>query len=150
MQEDKEGTFDALQTLSLCLAAMTGMIDDLEPDTQRMKAAAGAGYATATDLADWLVRSLDMPFRDAHHVTGRLVAMASARQVGLEKLALAEMQAVEPRITLAVFKVLGVEHSVKSRSSYGGTAPANVRRQARKWLAQLGKAVKKAAQESPK
>ena len=142
MQEDKEGTFDALQTLSLCLAAMTGMIADIEPDTRRMKAAAGAGYATATDMADWLVRSLDMPFRDAHHVTGKLVGLASARHIALEKLALADMQAVEPRITAAVFAVLGVAHSVRSRTSYGGTAPANVRRQARKWLALFAKAAK--------
>ena len=147
MQEDKEGTFDALQTLSLCLAAMTGMIADIEPDTRRMKAAAGAGYATATDMADWLVRSLDMPFRDAHHVTGKLVGLASARHIALEKLALADMQAVEPRITAAVLAVLGVAPSVRSRTSYGGTAPANVRRQARKWLAGFANAAKKTETE---
>ena len=139
MQEDKEGAFDALQTLSLCLAAMTGMVRDLTPDAKRMKAAAGAGYSTATDLADWLVRSLKMPFREAHHVTGRIVGLASGRGVALEKLTLAEMQAVEPRITAEVFGVLGVERSVKSRTSYGGTAPANVRRQAQGWLRKLGK-----------
>jgi argininosuccinate lyase len=140
MQEDKEGTFDALQTLSLCLAAMAGMVRDMEPDLKTMKRAAGLGYATATDLADWLVRVLKMPFRDAHHVTGKLVGIASAKGVGLEKLSLAEMQAVEPQITEAVFAVLGVTQSVKSRSSHGGTAPANVGRQARRWLAQLKKA----------
>lgn len=139
MQEDKEGTFDALQTLSLCLAAMTGMIRDLQPDLKAMKKAAGFGYATATDLADWLVRVLKMPFRDAHHVTGRLVGIASERKIGLEKLTLAEMQAVEPAITEAVFAVLGVDQSVKSRVSYGGTAPANVRKQARGWLKRLAK-----------
>ncbi|MCT4495784.1 argininosuccinate lyase [Bosea minatitlanensis] len=139
MQEDKEGTFDALQTLSLCLAAMTGMVRDMQPDLKAMKKAAGAGYATATDLADWLVRVLKMPFRDAHHVTGRLVALASEKKVGLEKLSLAEMQGVEPQITEAVFAVLGVDQSVKSRVSYGGTAPANVRKQARRWLKQLAK-----------
>ncbi len=139
MQEDKEGTFDALQTLSLCLAAMTGMVRDMQPDLKAMKKAAGAGYATATDLADWLVRVLKMPFRDAHHVTGRLVAIASEKKVGLEKLSLAEMQGVEPQITEAVFAVLGVDQSVKSRVSYGGTAPANVRKQARRWLKQLAK-----------
>jgi argininosuccinate lyase len=139
MQEDKEGAFDALQTLSLCLAAMTGMVRDLTPDAKRMKAAAGAGYSTATDLADWLVRTLKMPFREAHHVTGRIVGLASARGVALEKLTLAEMQAVEPRIAAEVFGVLGVERSVKSRTSYGGTAPANVRRQAQGWLRKLGK-----------
>lgn len=140
MQEDKEGTFDALQTLSLCLAATAGMVRDMVPDTRAMKKAAGLGYATATDLADWLVRVLKLPFRDAHHVTGRLVGLASAKKIGLEKLTLAEMQAVEPRITPEIFAVLGVERSVKSRTSHGGTAPANVRKQARRWLRQLGKA----------
>ncbi|MGD1016391.1 MAG: argininosuccinate lyase [Roseiarcus sp.] len=139
MQEDKEGVFDAVATLSLCLAAMTGMVRDMTPDAKRMKAAAGAGYATATDFADWLTRALKMPFREAHHVTGRIVALASTRGVALEKLPLAEMQKVEPRITNEVFGVLGVERSVKSRRSYGGTAPANVRRQARGWLKRLGK-----------
>jgi argininosuccinate lyase len=138
MQEDKEGTFDALSTLSLCLAATAGMVRDMVPDLKRMKAAAGMGYATATDLADWLVRVLNLPFREAHHVTGRLVGLASARNIGLEKLSLAEMQAVEPRITDDVFGVLGVERSVKSRVSYGGTAPANVRKQAKAWLKKLG------------
>ena len=139
MQEDKEGTFDALPTLSLMLAAMTGMVRDLVPDTKAMKKAAGSGYATATDLADWLVRSLNMPFRDAHHVTAKLVGVASQRKVGLEKLSLAEMQKVEARIHDGVFAVLGVDKSVKSRTSYGGTAPQNVRQQARRWLARLRK-----------
>jgi argininosuccinate lyase len=114
------------------------MVVDITPDLKRMKAAAGAGYATATDLADWLVRNLKMPFRDAHHATGRLVAAASARGVGLERLSLEEMRAVEPRITQDVFAVLGVGRSVASRTSYGGTAPANVRKQARGWLKRLG------------
>jgi argininosuccinate lyase len=138
MQEDKEPTFDALMSLSLVIAAMAGMVRDLQPDEKRMKAAAGAGYATATDLADWLVRTLAMPFRDAHHVTGRLVGVAAKRGIGLEKLSLADLQAVEPRITADVFAVLGVVRSVQSRTSYGGTAPANVRRQARRWLKRLG------------
>jgi argininosuccinate lyase len=137
MQEDKEGTFDALQTLSLCLAAMTGMVADLTPDTERMEAAAGAGFATATDLADWLVRALGMPFRDAHHVTGRLVALAASRKVGLEDLTLHEMQSVEPRLDMAIYDVLGVHNSVTSRTSYGGTAPDNVRAQAQRWLEAL-------------
>ena len=137
MQEDKEGTFDALQALSLCVAAMAGMVRDLAPDLERMKAAAGAGFATATDLADWLVRTLGMPFRQAHHVTGALVAIAAARNVGLEALSLADMQGVEARITKDVYDVLGVENSVQSRTSYGGTAPANVRREAEKWLSRL-------------
>jgi argininosuccinate lyase len=139
MQEDKEGVFDALQTLSLCLAATGGMVRDLTPDLKAMKKAAGMGFATATDLADWLVRVLAMPFRDAHHVTGRLVGLASERGVGLEKLSLAEMQAVEPRITGEVFAVLGVERSVRSRTSHGGTAPSQVRAQARRWLRQLAR-----------
>ena len=138
MQEDKEGTFDALQTLSLCLAAMSGMVRDMEPDTAAMKRWAGAAFATATDLADWLVRELQLPFRDAHHVTGRLVGLAAERGVGLERLSLADMQAVEPRITEGVRGVLGVTASVRSRTSYGGTAPANVRKQAKGWLKRLG------------
>ena len=137
MQEDKEGVFDALQTLSLCLAAMAGMIRDLTPDAKRMKAAAGAGYSTATDLADWLVGALGLPFREAHHVTGRIVALAAARGVGLEKLTLGEMQSIESRITDTVFAVLGVERSVRSRTSFGGTAPANVKKQAKAWLKRL-------------
>ncbi len=137
MQEDKEGTFDALATLSLCLAAMTGMVTDLAPDTERMESAAGSGFSTATDLADYLVRVHGMPFRDAHHVTGRLVALAAKRKVGLEGLTLAEMQGEEPRLEMGVFEVLGVRNSVASRTSYGGTAPANVRAQAQRWLAAL-------------
>ncbi len=139
MQEDKEGLFDAMATLSLCIAAMTGMVRDMEPQLKVMKKAAGVGYATATDLADWLVRTLKLPFRDAHHVTGRIVGLASGRGVGLERLSLADMQSVEPRITPEVFEVLGVERSIRSRTSYGGTAPAEVRKQARKWLARLAK-----------
>ena len=139
MQEDKEGTFDALQSLSLCVAAMTGMVRDMVPDLKKMKAAAGSGYAIATDLADWLVRALNMPFRDAHHVTGRLVAMAAERKIPLEKLSLADMQSVDQRITAAVHDVLGVDKSVKSRVSYGGTAPANVRNQARAWLKKIAR-----------
>jgi argininosuccinate lyase len=139
LQEDKEGTFDALHSLSLCLAAMTGMVCDLTPDLDRMKAAAGSGYATATDLADWLVRERNLPFREAHHVTGRLVAVATAQKKGLDQLSLAEMRAVEPRISDAVFAVLGVENSVRSRSSFGGTAPKNVRAQAKLWLKRLKK-----------
>ncbi|WP_374305957.1 argininosuccinate lyase [Methylocella sp.] len=137
MQEDKEGAFDALQTLSLCLAAMTGMVADMTPDVARMKAAAGAGYATATDLADWLVKRLGLPFREAHHVTGRLVAVAAGKGVGLEDLSLGEMRAVEPRISQEVFDVLGVDNSVRSRTSFGGTAPANVAAQAKAWLERL-------------
>jgi len=137
MQEDKEGIFDAAETLTLSLAATAGMVRDMKPQTERLAAAAGAGFSTATDLADWLVRSLKMPFRDAHHVTGTLVAKAEARGVDLSGLTLAEMQAVEPRITQGVFDVLTVEASVRSRTSYGGTAPANVTAMAAEWKAKL-------------
>ncbi|MEA2982951.1 MAG: argininosuccinate lyase [Alphaproteobacteria bacterium] len=137
MQEDKEGTIDALDALALSIDAMTGMVRDMEPDAERMKTAAGAGYATATDLADWLVRTLKMPFREAHHVTGRIVAKAAETGLPLHKLPLGEMQKVEPKITQAVFGVLSVDRSVQSRTSYGGTAPKNVSAQARKWLKTL-------------
>ncbi len=139
MQEDKEGAMDAFSALSLSLAAMTGMVRDIVPDAGRMKKAAGEGYATATDLADWLVRTLKIPFRDAHHVTGRIVAEAARSGTPLHRLPLAAMQAVEPRITDEVFSVLSVDRSVKSRTSYGGTAPRNVRTQAKKWLRKLEK-----------
>jgi argininosuccinate lyase len=142
MQEDKEGAIDALAALSLALAAMTAMVADMTPDAARMRAAAGLGHATATDLADWLVQKLDMPFRDAHHVTGRIVAAADKAGVELDRLPLPAMQAIEPRITLDVFKVLSVERSVASRTSLGGTAPKNVRREANKWLSRLGEKAK--------
>ena len=118
---------------------MIGMTRDLCADAARMKKAAGEGYATATDLADWLVRTLKMPFREAHHVTGRIVAKASEAGIALHKVPLAEMQAVEQRITRDVFDVLSVEASVQSRTSYGGSAPANVRAQAKEWLKRLEK-----------
>jgi argininosuccinate lyase len=137
MQEDKEGAIDALGALALSIAAMAGMVRDLEPDLARMRAAAGEGYATATDLADWLVRTVKMPFREAHHVTGRIVAKAAAAGVALEKLPLSAMQGVEPRITKAVYGVLSVDNSIKSRTSLGGTAPKNVRAQAKQWLRRL-------------
>ncbi len=130
--------FDAARALSLALAAMAGMVRDLRPETARMREAAGAGFATATDLADWLVRTLRLPFREAHHVTGRLVARAEAKGVDLADLTLAEMQAIEPRITEGVFSVLGIDASLASRVSFGGTAPENVARAARAWLEALG------------
>ncbi len=137
MQEDKEQTFDALGTLSLMIAAMTGMIGDLEVNAGRMREAAARGYSTATDLADWLVRELGMPFRDAHHVTGQIVKLAEGRGIGLEALSLADMQSIEPRIAESVFSVLSVENSVASRRSFGGTAPENVAASARRWLKRL-------------
>lgn len=137
MQEDKEQTFDALGAVSLSIAAMTGMIRDMSADRAQMKAAAGSGYATATDLADWLVRELGLPFREAHHVTGRIVGIASDAGIGLEEVKLEEMQAVHAGIDARVYDVLGVEKSVTSRTSYGGTAPDNVRAQAKRWLEAL-------------
>ena len=140
MQEDKEPVFDAAEAWALSLAAMAGMVRDMTPDLVRMRVFAGAGFATATDLADWLVRALRLPFRDAHHVTGALVARAEARGVDLAGLSLAEIQAVEPRITAEVFGVLTVDASVASRTSHGGTAGENVAREAARWLATLGAA----------
>ncbi|MEE8296814.1 MAG: argininosuccinate lyase [Hyphomicrobium sp.] len=139
MQEDKEVAFDALDSLALAIAAMAGMVDDMEPVPDAMQAAADQGYATATDLADWLVRVLKLPFREAHHVTGRIVAEAESQSLPLEKLSLKAMQAVERRITNDVFSVLSPEKSVSSRKSYGGTAPQNVRKMARSWLKRLEK-----------
>jgi argininosuccinate lyase len=139
MQEDKEPLFDALDALALSVAAMTGMVADMEPNQAAMRKAAGAGYSTATDLADWLVRALGLPFRQAHELTGRIVAAAETRKLPLAKLALEDMQAIEPRITGDVYSVLGVTQSVGSRTSLGGTAPANVRREARRWLRRLPK-----------
>ncbi len=137
MQEDKEPVFDAAEAWALCLAAIAGMTRDMTPVLERMRALAGSGFSTATDLADWLVRVLKLPFREAHHVTGRLVAMAEQRGVDLADLSLAEMQSVEAGITNDVFSVLTVDASVASRTSFGGTAPANVAREAARWLAAL-------------
>jgi argininosuccinate lyase len=139
MQEDKAAAFEGFDALALALAAMAGMIEDLEPDTTAMKAAAGRGYSTATDLADWLVRALNMPFRDAHHITGAIVALAEKKGAVLDALSLSDMRGIEPRITQDVFSVLSVEASVASRTSYGGTAPENVKREAKRWLTQLNK-----------
>jgi len=139
MQEDKEMAFDALDNYSLALAAMSGMIKDLKPNKENLKAAAGGGFSTATDLADWLVRVLNLPFRDAHHVTGNIVALAETQNLTLDELSLTDMQTIEPKITKDVFDVLSVQNSVKSRTSYGGTAPTNVRKMAKKWIKSLEK-----------
>ncbi|PWJ22475.1 argininosuccinate lyase [Jannaschia seohaensis] len=133
MQEDKEQVFDAADSLMLALAAMTGMVSDMTAQKDNLEAAASSGFSTATDLADWLVRVLDLPFREAHHVTGALVKMAEDAGIDLPELSLEQMHAVEPRITADVFEVLGVRNSVASRTSYGGTAPDNVRAQAARW-----------------
>jgi argininosuccinate lyase len=137
MQEDKEPVFDALDALALTVAAASGMVRDMQPSGEAMRAQAGAGYSTATDLADWLVRSLSLPFRDAHHVTGSVVKEAERRGVPLDALPLDALQAIEPRITQDVYSVLSVESSVASRRSFGGTAPENVEAQARAWLDRL-------------
>ena len=140
MQEDKEAVFDAAETLDLMIAAMTGMVGDLTVNAAAMKKAAGAGYSTATDLADWLVREAGLPFREAHHVTGRAVALAEAKKLPLDRLSLDELQAINGAITDQVYAVLSVQNSVKSRTSFGGTAPSQVRRQVRYWRKRLGKA----------
>ncbi len=129
MQEDKEPVFDAAEALMVCVAAATGMITDLTFDRDRLAAAAGEGFTTATDLADWLVREAGVPFRESHHITGRVVALAEQKGCGLEDLGLVELKTIDERINDAVFDVLGVDNSVRSRNSYGGTAPDNVRAQ---------------------
>jgi len=139
LQEDKAATFEAIDALALTISAMTGMIGDLTPNRDNMKEAAMRGFSTATDLADWLVRELGLPFRDAHHVTGRIVALAEQSKKRLDQLALADMQKVEPRITADIFNVLSVEASVASRRAYGGTAPENVKAEAQRWIAALKK-----------
>ena len=139
MQEDKEPAFDAFDSLSLAIAAMTGMVQDMAPNEAEMRKSAASGFSTATDMADWLVRALKMPFREAHHVTGSLVALAEEKGCDLPELALADMQKIEPRITRQAYKVLTVEASVASRTSFGGTAPENVAREAKRWLKLLKK-----------
>ncbi len=133
MQEDKVPTFEAFDALELSLLAMAGMVADLEPNREKMAAAAGAGYSTATDLADWLVRELNLPFRDAHHVTGAAVKKAEELGVGLEGVPLSDLQALDARITASIYDVLTPEASVASRRSYGGTAPDQVRAQIKRW-----------------
>jgi argininosuccinate lyase len=128
MQEDKALAFEATDSLLLSVDAMAGMVRDMVPDPEAMRRATAQGHLTATDLADWLVRSLALPFREAHEITGKLVRLAEERRLPLDRLPLEAMRAVEPRITGAVFEVLTVERSVASRTSYGGTAPDNVRR----------------------
>lgn len=137
MQEDKEPVFEGFDALALALAAMAGMVADLQPNVPVLRAAAGGAFATATDLADWLVRSLNMPFRNAHHVTGAIVALAEKKGLALHELSLADMQGIEPAIHKSVYDVLSPEASAASRVSYGGTAPKNVRAQVRRWKRQL-------------
>ncbi len=138
MQEDKEPVFDAADTIELCVAASAGMILDMTVNAGAMRRATEVGFLTATDLADWLVREKGLPFRDAHHVTGRAVKLAEGQGIGLEALTLADLQAVHPGITGDVFAVLGVENSVRSRTSFGGTAPARVAEAVAAWQRELG------------
>jgi len=133
MQEDKAATFEAFDALELSLKAMAGMVADMEPNAERMAAAAGAGFSTATDLADWLVRELGLPFREAHHLTGAAVKRAELLGFDLATLPLSELQALHPGLTEAVYGVLTPEASVASRRSYGGTAPDQVRAQIKRW-----------------
>ena len=128
MQEDKEPVFEAADALSLTIAATTGMVRDMTPNEAAMRRATDAGFITATDLADWLVREAGLPFRDAHHATGQIVALAEKKGCGLAQLSLADMRTVDSRIGDGVFSVLTPERSVASRTSEGGTAPENVRR----------------------
>jgi len=137
MQEDKEPVFDAFDALELGLAAMAGMVADMTPNKDRLAEAAGAAFSTATDLADWLVMNLNMPFRDAHHVTGTIVALAEKQNVTLDALSLVDMQSVEPRITEDIYTVLTPLASASSRTSYGGTAPSEVRKQVTRWKTAL-------------
>ncbi len=137
MQEDKEVAFDALDALSLSLAAMTGMIGDLVANKERMRASANAGFSTATDVADWLVREANIPFREAHHITGQIVALAEQKGISLEGLTIEDFKFVDPRIDSRIHKVLSVEASVAARKSYGGTAPENVAAQAARWKERL-------------
>src|SRR5690606_32253391 len=136
MQEDKEQVFDAAENLELAIAAMTGMVRDMTIRADRMRAAAGSGYSTATDLADWLVREAGLPFRDAHHVTGRAVARAEEKGCDLSELSLADLQAIHGAITEKVFGVLSVDASAASRTGFGGTAPVEVRKQIAWWRTQ--------------
>jgi len=138
MQEDKEQVFDAADNLMLALAAMEGMVRDMSGQKENLAAAAGSGFSTATDLADWLVRVLGLPFREAHHITGSLVALAEKNGCDLPDLTLEQMKTAHDAITQDVFDVLGVENSVNSRTSYGGTAPAQVRAQVALWKERLG------------
>jgi argininosuccinate lyase len=137
LQEDKERVFDAADTIEVSLAAMAGMMADLSANPARMREAAEQGYPTATDLADWLVKALKKPFREAHHIAGKIVKLAEEKGVALDKLPLSDMQAVEPGITRDALAALSLEASVKSRMSLGGTAPARIREQISYWRGQL-------------
>jgi argininosuccinate lyase len=127
LQEDKEPVFDTYDTLELMIAATKGMVQDMTPNAVNMRKSLNEGFITATDLADWLVRSANIPFREAHHITGKIVRLAEANQCRLDELSLARMRSVDKRISAGVFEVLKPEHAVKSRNSFGGTAPKQVK-----------------------
>jgi len=137
MQEDKEPVFEAFDALSLALAAMAGMASDLTPNKAKMEEAAGSAFSTATDLADWLVRELGLPFRQAHHATGEIVALAERQGKALHEVKLSDMQGVKPQIHEGVYDVLSAANSAASRTSYGGTAPTNVKAQVKLWQERL-------------
>lgn len=137
MQEDKEIAFDALDSMSLCLAAMTGMVGDLTVNRDAMREAAGSGFSTATDIADWLVREANVPFREAHHITGQVVALAEQKGTTLDGLSIEDLKPIDDRIDARIFNVLSVEKSVASRTSYGGTSPKNVKAQVKAWTERL-------------
>ena len=137
MQEDKEQVFAATETIILCLAACSGMIADLKANQDNMAYWAGSGFSTATDLADWLVKELELPFRTAHHVTGKIVSYAETHNLALENVPLQKMQEIEPLINNDIYSVLGVQSSLASRTSEGGTAPKNVRKSAKIWIDKL-------------
>ena len=138
VEEDKEAVFDTADALALSVAAMTGMVRGLSVRVEAMRQAAGAGFSTATDLADWLVREAGLPFREAHHVTGRAVALAEERGVGLDALDLDALRSIDPRVGEEALNVLSVDASVASRTSFGGTAPERVREAIRAWRERLG------------
>ncbi|HET7334880.1 MAG TPA: argininosuccinate lyase, partial [Rhizomicrobium sp.] len=137
LQEDKEAVFAGADALDLCLAAMAGMVDDLQANTDAMRNAAERGYPTATDLADWIVRDLKKPFREAHHIAGSIVKRAEELGTTLDKVPLAEMQTIEPGITKNVLPLLSLEASLNARTSFGGTAPVRVREQILTWQERL-------------
>ena len=137
LQEDKESIFDTFDTISMCLVAMTGMVSDMKPNKSILKVAAKSGFSTATDLADWIVRELDIPFREAHRITGSIVRIAETRKCELSDLSISDLKSIEGKITASIFSIMSVENSVNSRNSFGGTAPSQVSIQLKKWKKKL-------------
>jgi argininosuccinate lyase len=137
LQEDKESVFDTFDTMSICLLAMTGMVSDMTPNTKVLKESAKSGFSTATDLADWIVRELGIPFREAHSITGSIVRLAENRECELKDLTLTDLKTIESKITSSIYSIMSVESSVSSRNSLGGTAPSQVIIQLKKWKKKL-------------